>query len=89
MDTQTKQLIAWAARMIRDQDEICRSQIPNYGTFSQEEMINLKALEKVGGGVEDPMIFQKYEEAIKALEESNERLRTFIDRIKDLAGDAY
>lgn len=55
MDTQEKQLIAWAAQMIREQDEFCRSMVPGYDSFSQQEMKQLTDLEKLarGASVED------------------------------------
>lgn len=42
-----RELIEWAIREIRELDELCRSQVANYGPLTSEDMANLQALHQI------------------------------------------
>ena len=41
------ELIKWAVKEIKELDELCRGQIPGYGSLESEDMDKLAALEKL------------------------------------------
>ena len=84
MDTTTKQLIGWAAQMLREQDQFCRSQVPNWGSFSQEEMGNLVALEKLAKGETIEDIHSSCAALVEELDHEKLILRTCLANIAQL-----
>ena len=58
-----RKLAAWAEQEIRELDELCRGQIPDYDSLGSVEMGHLKALKEIAGGddgeIEDPKEFLK------------------------------
>lgn len=52
MTSEEKGLIAWAAQEIRELDELCRAEIPGYASLDSQDMIRVKALERLAVGQE-------------------------------------
>ena len=80
-----QQLLAWAHMTIRELDELCRSQIPDYEVMDSSEMDRLHALKALAADAEATP-YPDLRDEVKNLRAENQKLHSQLANITAILG---